>query len=156
MDEPVKHANIQERSNVGMQHQANLTTIKYFAHLARQRWSYETPWGHPSPNNTAARHAHQQQHECTNIVVSSLVISHVVHIPTVGHIVDKCNITWKYKRPACHMKSHVKLKGHGSEIVMREVEQSQRSVSPSAINTPSFVHAKDSSPWLLPHSLESL
>jgi len=82
---------------------------------------------------------HQQQHECTIIVMSSLLMSHIVHISTVGHTVNQCNVTWNSKRPTCHMKSHVKSKGHGSQTVMREVEQPQGSISPLAINTPSFV-----------------
>ena len=55
---------------------------------------------------------------------------------------NQCNVTWKSKRPTCCTKSHVKLKIHGSQIVMRVVEQPQGSFSPLAINTRSFVHVK--------------
>jgi len=99
---------------------------------------------------------HQQQHEHPSTVISNLVMIHVVHISTVGHTINQFNVTWKSKRPTCHIKSHVKLKGHRIQTVMREVEKPQGSVSPLAINTPSFVHEKDFSPRLLPHSLESL
>jgi len=54
----------------------------------------------------------------------------------MGLTVNQCNVTWKSKRPTCHMKSHVKLKGHRSETIMREVKQPQGLVSPLAINTP--------------------
>ena len=114
------------------------TTIEVSVHFAMQRWSFDTPWGHPLPSNTTTRHAHQQQHECTITVMSS----HVIHISIVGHTVYQCNVTWKSKRPTCCTKSHVKLKSPGSQTIMRVVEQPQGLVSPFAINTRSFVHAK--------------
>ena len=46
-------------------------------------------------------------------------------------------------------KESCKSKSHGSQMVMRVVEQPQRSVPPLAINTPSFVHVKEFSPWIL-------
>lgn len=61
----------------------------------------------------------------TTIVMSSLVMSYVIHITIVGHIVNQCKLTWMSKRPTCHMKSHVKLKGYGIQIDMREIEQPQ-------------------------------
>ena len=64
-------------------------------------------------------------------------------VTIVGHLVDQYNVTWKTKRPTFHMKSHVNLKGHGSQTVMREVEQSQGLVSPLAVNTILFEHAQD-------------
>jgi len=83
-------------------------------------------------------------------------MSHVIHISIVGHTVNQCNVTWKSKRPTFCTKSHVKLKIHGIQIVMRVVEKSQGLVSLLAINNPSFVHGNDFSPQLLPHSQESL
>lgn len=114
MDKPVRHANIQARRNVQMQHQVNPTTIEYSTHLAMRRWSCDTPWRHPSPSSTAARHEHQQQNECTSTVMLSLFMIHVVHITTMGHIADQCNVMWKSKRPTCNLKSHV------SQTIMRE------------------------------------
>ena len=62
---------------------------------------------------------------------------------------NQCNVMWKSKRPTCNLKSHVKLKGHESQTIMR-----------ANFNLvyiyPSFVYAKDFSPWLLPHSVKSL
>jgi len=75
--------------------------------------------------------------------MSSLVMSHVIHISTMSHIVNQCNLVWKSKRPTCYMKGHVNSKVHGSQIVMRVFEQPQDSISPVAINTPSFVHVKN-------------
>ena len=98
-------------------------TIKDFAHFVMRSWSYDTPWEHASPSSTATRHEHQQQHECTNIFMSSHVMSHVIHISIVGHIFNQCNVTWKSKRPTCCMKSHVKSKSHGIQTVMRVVKQ---------------------------------
>ena len=54
---------------------SELRSIKDSVHFAMQRWSYDTPWRHPSLSSTVARHALQQQHECTNIVLSSHVES---------------------------------------------------------------------------------
>lgn len=98
-------SNMQERSIVEMHHQANPTTIEDSAHFSMQRWSYGTPWGHPSPRSTTNFHAHQQKHECTTIVISSHVMGHVIDISIVGHIVNQCNVTWKSKRPTCCMNS---------------------------------------------------
>ena len=120
IDEAIKHAIIQARSNVRIQHEANPTTIKDSAHFAMWRWSCDTPWGHPSPISTAAQHAHQQQHKCTFTIMSSHVMTHLSHITSVDHtVVNQCNVTWNSKRPTCHMKSHVKLKSQISQIVMR-------------------------------------
>jgi len=64
-------------------------------------------------------------------------MSDVSHITIVGHnVVNQCTITWKSKRPTCNVESHVMLKSHVNQTVMREVEQSQGSVSPLAIDTP--------------------
>ena len=59
-------------------------------------------------SNTVAWHAHQQKHEYTITLMSSHIMSHVIHISIVGHIVNQWNVTWKSKRPTCCMKSHVK------------------------------------------------
>ena len=131
-------------------------TIEDFVHFAMWRWRFDTPWRHPSPNNIVARHAFQKQHKCTNTIMLSYVISHVAHISTIGYIVNQCNVTWKSKRPTCCTKIHAKSKSPGSQTFMRVVEQPQGLVSPLAINTTSFVHAKDFLPHLLPHSQEGL
>jgi len=81
-------------------------TIKDTAHFAMRRWSYDTPWRHPSPNSIIAQHALQQQHKCTSTVMSS----HVTHISTMGYVFNQCNVTWKSKRPTCWQNSHVSRK----------------------------------------------
>lgn len=100
--------------------------------LSMWRWSYDTPRSYPSLSSTAAWHGHHQQHGHMSDVVSSLV-----HNNTLGNtILNQCNVTWKFKRPTCNMKSHEWLKNQISQTVMRKVEQSQWSVLPFAINKP--------------------
>jgi len=69
-------------------------------------------------------------------------MSHVGHITAVDHtIFNQCNLMWKSRRPTCNME--FQEKSNESQTVMREVEHSQGPISPLAINTPSFVHAKE-------------
>jgi len=128
-------------------------TIEDYAHFTMWRWSYDTPWRHPSSSSTIARHPLEQQHECTSIVMSSHVeLHHESCHPHLhyGLVINQCDVTWNSKRRTC------KLKSHGSQMVMRVVEKPQGLVSPLAINTPWFVHVKGFSPQLLPHSQDSL
>ena len=69
---------------------------------------------------------------------------------------NQCNVTWKSKRPtgkceeSCKFEGSCKSNSHEGSWTVR------RANFTLVYKYPSFVHAKYFSPWLLPHSLESL
>ena len=120
-NEPVKPSSIQERRNVWMQHQGNQQPSKTKCML-------------PCGGEAMTHHEdiHHQQHcilTCTPTTTWMYQHNHVnsCHESCHPHLYygpycQQCNVMWKSKRPNCCMKSHVKLKSHGSQIVMRVFE----------------------------------
>lgn len=134
-----QHASKEQHAKASLSEPRN---IEDSTHFTMRRWSYDTPWRHPSPNNIVARHALQQQHKCTRTVMSSHVESCHPHL----HYGLCCQSMWcNVEVQEIHLLNieSCKLKSHGSRTVMMVVKQPQGSVSPLAINTPSFVHAKE-------------
>lgn len=63
-------------------------TIEDSAHFTMRRWSYDTHWRHPSPSSTMAQRAVQQQHACTDIVMS-------IHVTSCWH--ESCRPHFHYE-----------------------------------------------------------
>lgn len=102
--ELVKPSNLKARNNMLRASSSEPRTIEDSVHFDMRRWSYDTLWRHPSLSIIVARHALQQQHECTIIVLSSHVeSSHESCYPHLhyGLIVNQCDVTWKSKIPTC-------------------------------------------------------
>ena len=143
IDEPVNPSNIQVRSNVPKKLQANQKWLKTPSLFPCEG---EVVIHHEDIHHPAALQLDMQSNSSMNVpTLSCRAMSQVMlsTSPLWAMFSNQCNVTWKSNGPTCCTKSHVKLKSHGSQIVKRIVEQPQGSVSPLAINTPSFLHEKE-------------
>ena len=158
IDEPIKPFSMQARNNMLKFHQANQEPSKALRTL-------------PCGGEAMIHHEdiyHQQHYSwtCTPATAWTYQHCHVKSCRVTSWVMSPtsplqaccqsmwCNVGVQGTRLLS--KEPCKLKSHGSQMVMRVVEHPQGLVSPLAINTPSFVHAMDFSPQLLPHSQEIL
>jgi len=116
-----QHTNKEQRAKATS---SEPTAIEDPAHFAMWRWS----WHHGDIHHLATLQLDMHTTSSTNVLaLSCRVLSWVMSYTSLPWAIlsNQCNVTWKSKRPTCYMKSHVKSKSHGSQTVMRVVEQPQ-------------------------------
>ena len=72
------------------------------------------------------------------------------------HYCNQCNVTWKSKRPTCKSKKSCKVEDSCKSNSHEGIRTITRVSFTLGYKYPSFIHAKDLSPWFLPHNLESV